>query len=186
MKISAFYGSPKKDGNSATIVDSILEGAEKAGHEIERFYLYDLNFKGCTACENAEKIHLERMCIHEDDMKKQIIPKMIDSDLFVISSPVYMGHITGVTKTFFDRWCTFIGQDFSIRYLNGKKFVTVVTSGAPSEHFKKVSEYLDYWLTKFFKMEKSGQFHEGEMMGKKSILKKPEILKKAKEFGENL
>ena len=186
MKIVAIYGSPNKKGNSATITDSILKGAEKSGHEIERIHLYDLNFKGCTACENADKIHQERICIHEDDMKKQVIPKMIDTDLLLISSPVYMGHITGITKTFFDRWHTFIKQDFTIRHLNGKKFVTIVTSGAPTEQFEKVSEYLDYWLSNFFKMEKAGQLHEGDLMGKGAIEKKPEILKKAEEFGESL
>ncbi len=186
MKILAIYGSPNKKGNSATITDSILKGAEKSGHEIEKVHLYDLNFKGCTDCENADQIHRERICIQEDDLKNRVLPELIASDLLLISSPVYMGHISGVTKTFFDRWCTFIKKDFTIRHLPGEKFVTVVTSGAPTDQFKKVSEYMDYWLTKFFKMEKAGQFHEGDMMGKGTLGKKPEILKKAEEFGESL
>ena len=186
MKILAIYGSPNKKGNSASISDAILKGAESAGHFVEKFYLYDLKFTGCTDCENADQIHKEKYCIHEDDMKNMLIPKLLKNDLLVISSPVYMGHITGPLKTFIDRWCTFINGDFTIRHLANKKFVTVVSSGAPTDVFKNVTEFLDHWLSKFFKMQKVGEFHEGDLMGKGAVSKKEEILRRVEEFGKSL
>jgi len=186
MKILAFYGSPNKKGNSASISDAILKGAESNGHEVDKLYLYEMNFKGCTDCTNANEIHQKNICVHNDDMKNTIIPKMIAADAIFINSPIYMGQITGIAKTFMDRWCTFINPDFSIRHLENKKFVTVITSGAPDEQFKNVSEYLDYWLSNFFKMKKIGQFHYGDLMGRGAIDKKEEILQKAEEFGKTL
>jgi multimeric flavodoxin WrbA len=186
MKVLAIYGSPNKKGNSASISDAIIKGVESAGHFAEKFYLYDLKFSGCTDCVNADKIHKENVCIHEDDMRDMLIPKLIQADAILLSSPIYMGHITGPLKTFIDRWCTFINSDFTIRHLVNKKFVTVVTSGAPSEQFKNVTEFLDYWLTKFFKMKNAGQFHEGDLMGKGAISKQENLLKRAEEFGKNL
>jgi multimeric flavodoxin WrbA len=50
MKIVAFNGSPRKDGNTATLLNKALEGAAAHGAEIEMIQLYDLNFKGCISC----------------------------------------------------------------------------------------------------------------------------------------
>jgi len=186
MKILAVYGSPNKKGNSGTIVDAVLKGAEKNGHVIDRIYLYDLYYSDCIDCENANQIHQERICVYDDDMTKTIIPKLRTCDLLVVSSPVYMGHITGKLKTFFDRWCTFIEKDFAIRLIKGKKYITVTTSGAPTEVFRKVSEYLEYWLSNFFKMEKVAVIHEGDLMGKGAVSRKKEILENAEKIGKKI
>jgi len=140
----------------------------------------------CLDCKNAKKIHKERYCIHNDLMTTSVIPTLIQSDVIIISSPVYMGHITGITKTFLDRWYTFIDDDYKIRFLTGKKFITVITSGAPDEIFKKVSEYLDYWLANFFKLEKIEQIHAGDLMGTGAIVEKEELLKKAYTLGKSI
>lgn len=186
MKIVAIYGSPDKDGNSATIVDAILKGAAKNEHQIDRFYLNYLNIHSCMACKNSNTAHIEKYCNFADDMTSKIIPKIIDSDLLILSSPVYMGQITGVAKNFLDRWYTFIGEDHEIKFLNGKKFITVVTSGAPTEAFRNVSEYLDHWLSEFFKLEKVAQIHEGNMIGNDTAKNNKELLKKAEDIGRSL
>jgi len=184
MKIAAVYGSPDKKGNSASITDAILRGAINNGHSIDRIYLHDIKMGNCLGCKNAGKIHQERYCIHNDEMTTEIIPKLIQTDLIIISSPVYMGHITGITKTFLDRWYTFCEEDFNIRFLPGKKFITVVTSGASGEVFKNVTEYLDYWLSNFFKLEKVDQIHAGDLMGSGAIAEKKELLNRAYALGK--
>jgi multimeric flavodoxin WrbA len=186
MKITAIYGSPNKTGNTATIVDAILKGATEKGHQIQKFYLCHMNIHNCMACENADQAHAEKYCNYADDMTKKIIPEIIDSDLLIINSPVYMGHITGATKNFFDRWYTFIEDDHKIRILDGKKYITVVTSGAPTEVFINATEYLYHWLSKFFKMDKVTQIHEGNMMTSDAAAKNEELLKKAEEIGRGV
>jgi len=186
MNILAIYGSPSKKGNSASLADAVLKGAVENGHTIKRFYLYEQEIKNCLACKNASELHAERFCIHCDNMTRDIIPAIVDADLLIIASPIYMGHITGITKTFLDRWYTFCLENFEMRFLPEKKFITVVTSGAPAEAFSKVSEYLDHWLSKFFQMEKVDQIHAGDFMESGAVLHKKELLNKAYEIGKNI
>ncbi len=186
MKITAVYGSPAKAGNSAVLADTILKSAEGNGHTCERFYLHDLLVNNCLACENAAVYHKERFCVHDDDMTMKIIPALIEADIIMISSPIYMGHITGITKTFLDRWYTFILEDFSMRFLPGKKFITVVTSAAPDENFRKVTEYLDYWLSEFFKLTKLDQMHAGDLMASGAVNSRADLLQRAAELGRKI
>jgi multimeric flavodoxin WrbA len=186
MNIVAVYGSPAKLGNSALITNAVLSGAADNGHTASRIYLHELDVKNCLACENATTIHADRDCIHDDDMTKRIIPALEKSDILILSSPVYMGHITGITKTFIDRWYTFILSDSKIRILPGKKFVTIVTSGASAGTFQNVTEYLDNWLSNFFKMIKIKQIHEGNLMESGMVKNRKELLKRAYEIGKNI
>ena len=186
MNILAVYGSPNRNGNTATLINAILKGAVKSGHQIDRFYVNFLNIHNCMACENADVAHAEKLCNFPDDMTTKIIPKMMDCDVLILGSPIYMGQITGAFKNFIDRWYTFIEDENEIRIVNGKKFITVVTSGAPTDDFKNVSEYLDYWLSRFFKMEKIDQIHEGDMMDSAAAAKNGELLKKAEALGRSL
>ena len=51
MKVMAFNGSPRKEKwNTATLLNSALQGAQSTGAEIELVQLYDLKFSGCISC----------------------------------------------------------------------------------------------------------------------------------------
>ena len=50
MKVIAINGSPRKNWNTATMLEKALEGTASEGAETELIHLYDLNFKGCTSC----------------------------------------------------------------------------------------------------------------------------------------
>ncbi|MCF7911472.1 MAG: flavodoxin family protein [Candidatus Cloacimonetes bacterium] len=162
MNILAVYGSPNKHGNTATVTDAILTGLCKK-NQVDRVYLYDKVFHDCLACEEAKEFHKEKYCQFDDDFTRELIPLINTADLIIISSPVWFGQITGTLKTFIDRWYTYIEDDFNIRILPGKKFITITSSAAPDDVFKSVSDYLNYWLTTFFKMEQIGSFHFGSM-----------------------
>jgi len=60
MKILAIYGSPNKQGITATIVDTILSSVDD-NHQIERIYLYDREFHDCVACSDAKTIHQQKL-----------------------------------------------------------------------------------------------------------------------------
>ena len=50
MKIIALNGSPRKNWNTALLLENALKGAKDAGAETEMVHLYDINFKGCISC----------------------------------------------------------------------------------------------------------------------------------------
>lgn len=50
MKLFAINGSPRKNGNTVTLLDQALKGAQSQGVQTQRIDLYDLNYKGCVSC----------------------------------------------------------------------------------------------------------------------------------------
>lgn len=167
MNITAIVGSPRKKGNCSVIVENFVKNLEVKGHKSEVYNLYDSQIKGCIACDACTNGKVD-VCVHNDEFIK-MAESIKKSDVLIFASPIYMGQISGPAKTFLDRFYTFADEDFSIRHIKGKKFITVTTSGAPAEQFAEVTEYLQYWLGEFFKMEHSGSIIAGELIEPGSI-----------------
>ena len=56
MRAIAVNGSPRKNWNTASLLEHALSGATKDGAETELVHLYDLDFKGCISCFACKKI----------------------------------------------------------------------------------------------------------------------------------
>lgn len=50
MKAIFINGSPRRNKNTAQMLESAMRGAQEAGAEVEMIHLYSLNFKGCMSC----------------------------------------------------------------------------------------------------------------------------------------
>jgi multimeric flavodoxin WrbA len=187
MNVLVINGSPNRNGNTLNIANSILKGLETNNHFCKVIHLYDLKINNCLACKNAASIHLKKDCTHSDDFTNILLPEIRNADLLIFATPVYMGHVTGIMKTMLDRWYTFILENFKIRDLENKKFISVVTSGAPSIAFKNVSEYLKNWLGEgFFKMKNIAVIHEGDFVGESGKCDKIDLLEKYEAFGKTI
>ncbi|MGE5397086.1 MAG: flavodoxin family protein [Chitinophagales bacterium] len=130
MKIMAFIGSPRKNGNTDILIEQILQGARTAGAEVKKVYINDLNFKGCQGCRYC-KTHDK--CRQEDDMTP-LYDEIIQADAIILGSPIYMFNVTGQTKLFLDRWYALIRKDQSLRLPPGKKSILVFTQGNADEN----------------------------------------------------
>jgi multimeric flavodoxin WrbA len=99
MRILGISGSPRKDGNTDTIIKEALNAANEEGAEIELIRLSDYNLSPCTACGVC---HKTKDCSIKDDYEKlyQLIAK---SDGIIIGSPSYFQGVTAQMKTFIDR-----------------------------------------------------------------------------------
>ncbi len=181
MKILAFVGSPRKDGNTAKLVNVICQEAEKNGHICKTTFVYDLNPVGCKACGACKEGEVEYCA--QDDVITHLMPEIAAADCLILASPIYMGYITGPMKTFIDRFYTFVQKAYKTRILNDKQIVLVMTCGAPANVFEKVMKDLEYWFTQFFKMKLMGKLFVGELSNGNIP---EEALKKAKEIGGSL
>ncbi len=102
MKIVAINGSPRKwKGNTERVLKPFLEGASSAGAEVEVIYVKEKNIKPCLGC-NSCFLKTPGRCVQKDDMA-DIIESIRSSDVIVLASPIYVGGVTGQTKTFLDR-----------------------------------------------------------------------------------
>jgi len=183
LKVVAFLGSPR-NGNTAAMLNAVCKGAASAGHETELINLTKLKISGCTAC-CACKNGKVKYCAVQDDMQG-LYPKIIEADCLVFGTPIYMGQMSGQMKNYFDRWYTFLDANYEIHHLPGKKYITLTASGAPAEAFQSVSDYFNYWLGSFFKMELVENIVGGQLGPADAINSQPELLTAAENAGKAL
>jgi len=99
MKIVAIVGSPRKKGNTSTLLAEVCKGTQEMGFETEMIYLSDYSFKDCIGCEGCTKTG---KCVVKDDMQT-IYEKINSSDALIIGSPTYFYNVSGLMKCFLDR-----------------------------------------------------------------------------------
>jgi multimeric flavodoxin WrbA len=144
MKVMGFIASPRKAGNTAWIVDRILDGAKEQGAETQSWYFSDLDIKPCQGCLDCHKGDQDRGCGINDDMQK-LYEAFEHADVLVLGSPVYMGQMSAQAKIFTDRLFAQISPRFSPHYKESnvkKKLVLVFTQGNPDAGMFQV--YFDY------------------------------------------
>jgi len=125
-KVVAFIGSPRKEGNTATLVKEVIRGAQAAGAETTVFNLYDMNIKPCQGCFVCRKIG---NCTIQDDFQN-MFKHIVEADTIVFGSPVYMWQITAQMKLLWDRLCGLFTEDFKPRYAP-KNLIMVYSQGNP-------------------------------------------------------
>jgi len=117
VKVLGIQTSPNEDGLTASMALAGLKGAEAAGAETELIHLRKRDIRACLACDQGWGIcRTEHRCITEDEFQA-IREQMGAADALIISTPVYFGEPSEVTKSFFDRLrrCEFpLGEDSPI------------------------------------------------------------------------
>ncbi|VVB71931.1 Iron-sulfur flavoprotein [uncultured archaeon] len=101
MKVVAFNGSPRKDGNTATLIREALGELEKEGIETEIVHLKG-PINGCIACFKCFD-KKDGRCAQEMDMINDCIEKMKDADGIILGSPTYFADLTPELKALIDR-----------------------------------------------------------------------------------
>ncbi len=104
MKVMAFNGSPRKNWNTATLLNKALEGAASQGAETELFHLYDLDFKGCLSCFACKTKGGKSYgrCAAVDGLTP-ILKKVEAAGAIILGSPIYFGSVSGVMRSFLER-----------------------------------------------------------------------------------
>lgn len=99
-KVLILSGSPRKGGNSDTLCDRFMQGAVEAGHEVEKIRVSEKKIGFCSGCYYCVKSG--GVCAKKDDMA-EVLQKMIDADVIVLSSPVYFYSVDAQLKAVIDR-----------------------------------------------------------------------------------
>lgn len=124
--IIAINGSPRKNGNTAELLKSALEGAASVGAKTEIVNLYDLNFKGCVSCF-ACKLKGSKSygkCAYKDELTP-VLEKIEKADALVLGSPIYFGNVTGEMRSFIERFLfQYLIYDANYSSLNTNKIPT--------------------------------------------------------------
>ena len=98
-------GSPRSNGNTATLLHSAENGIKSVGKEVEWIELNKLNFKGCISCFACKQVDekFKNHCIQKDDLSL-ILEKLLAAEGIIIGSPIYYMNINGATQSFIERF----------------------------------------------------------------------------------
>ncbi|MCL2839343.1 MAG: flavodoxin family protein [Defluviitaleaceae bacterium] len=104
MKILAINGSPRKNKNTAILLENALQGAASKGAETETLHLYDYEFKGCISCFACKIKNCPKpgICLYRDALAP-ILDKAMSADALVLGSPIYFENVTGMMRSFLER-----------------------------------------------------------------------------------
>ena len=130
--VLVLLGSPRKKGNSTTMARQITKGAESMGAQVETLYLNGMHIspcQGCYYCQQEERPG----CAVNDDMQT-VYPKLLESDAWVIASPVYWFSMTAQTKIFMDR-CFAMFRDTAEQSPFFNKRIAIAMSYGDSDAF---------------------------------------------------
>ncbi len=151
MKIIGFIASPRKEGNTAWLVNKILEGAKEQGAETQSWYFNDLDIKPCQSCYGCNQG--DQRCVINDDMQK-LYDAIEHAEALVLGSPTYMGQMSAQAKIFTDRLFATNHPRFSPQFKErnaAKKLVLVFNQGNPDSSL--FQSYYDYTKTMFQLLE---------------------------------
>ena len=131
MKIIGFNGSPRKSGNTSTILRAVLKGAEEAGAETTEVRIHDLNMKGCMGCLSCRA--RPGLCAQKDDLSP-FLEAIKTADGIVMGAPIYMFRLAGQIKLLVDRMYFLYtpkeGGGYGSAVPPGKTFAMVISQGA--------------------------------------------------------
>ena len=102
MKVVAFNGSARKDGNTAILIGHVFQELEKEGIETELIQLSGSRIHGCIACMKCFK-NKDQRCSVKDDNANDCIEKMLGADGIILGSPTYFANVSTEMKALIDR-----------------------------------------------------------------------------------
>jgi len=102
MKVIAFNGSARKDGNTANLLNAVLDEIRKEGIGTELFQLAGKKIQGCIACYKCMK-NKDKRCAVTKDIVNECIEKMIEADGILLGSPTYFADVSAATRALIER-----------------------------------------------------------------------------------
>jgi multimeric flavodoxin WrbA len=102
MKVVAFNGSARKDGNTAILVRKVLSTLEKEGVRTELVQLAGEQIQGCNACYRCTT-EQNRRCAVEDDIVNECIERMDEAEGILLASPTYFADVSSGMKALMER-----------------------------------------------------------------------------------
>jgi len=98
MKVLAIFGSPRKKGNTAKMIEMALSGFPPNA-DIHRIYLGDLNFSGCGPCRECKTTGT---CVINDDLQP-VFNEMIWAEIILFGSPSLFSDVSSQLKMLMER-----------------------------------------------------------------------------------
>jgi multimeric flavodoxin WrbA len=102
MNVVAVSGSARRAGNTALLLETVLQPLREAGHECELIEIAGKDIRGCTACGRCRE-HRDGQCHGRSDFINELMPKLFEADAILLGSPTYFADVSTEMKALIDR-----------------------------------------------------------------------------------
>ena len=187
MRVVVVNGSPRNNGNTAGAMALIAEAAQSCGEvDVVTHHLNELELKGCQGCLKCKEPGAI-ICVL-DDGGRQVLQDMFDADVWVLGTPVYMGHMTGQLKLLLDRTYGYLAPGFVQRLPQGKQGIAVLTQGRkePDAYQGLIDMFLAMFSRRKFSLAESLVVSDCDGTASGNIRFSEEVKARAEELGKLL
>jgi len=174
-------GSPRRAGNSTTLLNEMLGVAQQAGLATEQVYLNSLSYKPCQACRGCAETGV---CVLKDDMTG-LYDKLKEAKVWILASPIYFDSVSAQLKSFFDRlYCLTHPR---VKLPGVRRGAVIVTYEAKrSAFYEEVARRFAGYFGWFGEFEMSEVLAVPELGSEDAARNNPTVLAQAREFGQRL
>lgn len=182
MKVVALNSSARKDGNTAILLNFVLDELKKEGIQTELIQLAGKSISGCRACYKCVE-NKDRRCAVKNDILNDIIAKMENADGILLGSPTYFSDVSTGMRAFIER-CGLVARanDYMFKRKVGASVVAVRRIGAIPA-FNSMNLFLHYMQ---MVMPGSSYWSIGVGRDPGDVLKDEEGIQTMKTLGENM
>jgi len=187
MNILVIQGSPRPQGNTAVVLESVLAPARAAGHAVEEVRVCDIETHGCRECFACQEVPDEPGC-SQDDALTPVIARIRAADLVVWALPVFCWGWPSPIKCVIDRlYCVhkFGTEPYKV-LIEGKKMALVVTAGGDEYDGADVCVMTYEKFVAFARCKSKGRLVAGNLGDPVATRADAELARRARKFGESL
>lgn len=150
--ILVITGSPRKNGNSQSMADEFIRGAQEHGHTIERFDAAYKTIAGCVACDRCWSNG--NACAVNDDWQ-EFSQKLERADIVVFAYPLYWSTMPAQLKAAIDRLYSYCSPN-TIRPLTGKKTILLLCGECLGQEIFTDTLHVHEGINGYFEWENIG------------------------------
>ncbi len=186
MKVLGIAGSPRKGGNTRTLLQEALAGAQNAGAQVEEIVLNDIDFCACQECGDCDETG---ECTQDDDMQ-ELYQKFKETDSIILASPIFFGSLPAQVKMMIDRCqCLWVAKYVLKRPLpdkNRRKGVFICVGGMNRQDFFEGAKKLVKIFFATLNISYAGDLFYPGIDQKGEIVNHPTATKEAYQLGKRL
>ncbi|MEW6675910.1 MAG: flavodoxin family protein [Nitrospirota bacterium] len=187
MKVVAFLGSPRKNGNTELLIKEAIRGIEESGFEVRTFNLNLMNISPCQNCGGCDDTGI---CIIEDEMV-QVYDAIQAANRIILASPIFFYGLSAQAKIMIDRCQCFWCEKYLLKKplpegKYGRKGLLILVCGMKKEIGIRCGEVT---AKAFFRTISVTEYKTLSYTGvdaKGAILQHPTALREVYEAGKNL
>jgi multimeric flavodoxin WrbA len=130
MQICILNGSPRLHGNTAELLKPFVEELKQSDAKLDNFTIVRMNVASCKGCYHCQDVQDSYGCYQQDDMH-EIAKSIMESDLIVLATPIYIWYCTPELKCVLDRFYGLAKYYRSAKgnFVEGKRVAILATHG---------------------------------------------------------